>query len=55
MPIGQFGVDGRVLGKPSFANSAFLDALASIRPGMTGQKKRIQAALPENPLTNNLR
>ena len=29
----------------------FLDALASLRPGMTGQNRRIQGALPENPLT----
>ena len=28
---------------------AFLDALASLRPGMTGQNRRIQGALPENP------
>ena len=28
----------------------FLDALASLRPGMTGQNLRIQGALPENPL-----
>ena len=27
----------------------FLDAVASLRPGMTGQNRRIQGALPENP------
>ena len=34
----------------SFEHTTFLDALASLRPGMTGQNRRIQGALPENPL-----
>ena len=34
----------------SFEHTTFLDALASLRPSLTGQTRRIQGALPENPL-----